>query len=140
MGSGCNEGCGERDYDLWKTKESLHHCCLNDGRDRLPMCLIRRGVVTRDHTSREKGVEAKYSRAGSHEAGRLQTRLVDMDFAANLSHLGADRAGGVPVPCYGMLNHVAWEHRMAWMCCRACCMKGPGPQGKNGTRSLGEHR
>lgn len=38
---------------------------------------------------------------------------------------------------YGMLNHVASEHRMAWMCCRACCMKGPGPQGKNGTRCLG---
>lgn len=99
MGSGCSEGCDERDCDLWKTKESLHHCCLNGGRVRLPMCLIRRGVVTRDHTFRERGVEVKYSRAGSHEAGRLQTRLVDMDFAANPSHSCGDRVGGVPVPC-----------------------------------------
>jgi len=86
MGSGCSEGCGERDWDLSKTKENLHHCCLNGGIDRLPMCLIRRGVVTRDHTFPAKGVGVKYSRAGGHEAGRLQTRLADMDFVAYLWH------------------------------------------------------
>ena len=78
---------------------------------------------------------------------------------ANRSYSCADRAGVVPVPClgekvkaiirwtgtvgkkmrtyYGMLNRVASGDRIAWMGCRACCMKGLGLQGKNGTRCWG---
>ena len=101
MWLGCSEACGERDCDPLKTKESLHHCCLNGDKVRLLMYLIRREVVTRDHTFRVRGVEVKYSRAGSHEAEWLRTRLVDMDSVANRSYSCADRAGVVPVPCLG---------------------------------------
>ena len=72
---GCNEEFFELGYDLVKTKENLHRCCLNGDRFRLPMCLIRR-EEEKGHHSQVMGEEEKPRGAGNHEAERLRTRLL----------------------------------------------------------------
>jgi hypothetical protein len=62
-----------------KTKENLHHCCLNGGKFRLLMCLIRIEEEKGHHIQvTEEGEKPRG--AGNHEAGRLRTRLLtDME-------------------------------------------------------------
>jgi hypothetical protein len=58
-----------------KTKENLHRCCLNGGKFRLPMCLIRR-EEEKGHHIQVTGEVEKPRGAGNHEAERSRTRLL----------------------------------------------------------------
>jgi hypothetical protein len=56
-------------------KENLHRCCLNGGKFRLPMCLIRREEEKGHHIQVTEEVK-KPRGAGNHEAARSKTRLL----------------------------------------------------------------
>ena len=71
----CNGEFYELDCDLLKTKENLHRCCLNGGKFRLPMCLIRR-EEEKGHHIQVMGEVEKPRGAGNHEAERSRTRLL----------------------------------------------------------------